>query len=463
MKDLSVLQLFPYALFLITTIILCTSPPASSAAGLISMRADLTHVDSGRGFTNRELLDRMFARSRARASLHQQRGRGGGSGGHRAATIPAAPAVSEYNVHFAIGTPRPQRVALTLDTGSDLVWTQCTGCQVCFDQAPATTPFDTSASATIRDVPCSDPICGESNVAACYIPSGMCFYLDSYGDNATTAGSILRDTFVFRAPDGKPGGAVVVPGLAFGCGYYNTGKYGNNESGIAGFGRGRQSLPSQLNVRRFSYCLTPYGKKTISPVFLGTPDDLRAHATGPIRSTPFVHNAGALAIPSYYYLPFTGITVGETRLPVDESVFALRRDGSGGTIIDSGTSITTFPQAVYDELRRAFLEQVRLPVYRNASDVGDDTLCFSLPRQGAPAPAPPKLVFHLAGADMDLPPENYMMVDRGTGPTGVMCLAVAGAEGDMTLIGNYQQQNMHIVYDLESNRLFFVPAECDKM
>ncbi|TVU12129.1 hypothetical protein EJB05_45756 [Eragrostis curvula] len=355
-QNLSMLQLLARALFLTT--MLLTTPPATSAAGL-TIRADLTHVDSGRGFTKRELLSRMAARSSARAaSLHHPPGGGGGGGGgghyNHPATASAAPGTvgepsTEYLIHLGIGTPQPQHVALTLDTGSDLVWTQCKPCPDCFDQPSPM--FDPSASKTIYAVSCNDPLCAQSGVAACYIRSHGCFYLETYGDKSIAAGTLARDTFTFKAPSGGKAVAVV-PNLAFGCGLYNMGVFETNESGIAGFGRGQQSLPSQLKVGRFSYCFTSMFESSgkSSPVFLGTPDDITAHATGPVQSTPMPRYGDE----PYYSLIFKGITVGATRLPIDESVFARKRDGSGGTIIDSGSGITTFPRAVYDQIATAF-------------------------------------------------------------------------------------------------------------
>ncbi|KAL6606849.1 hypothetical protein ACP70R_042502 [Stipagrostis hirtigluma subsp. patula] len=448
MKDLSVLRLFSYGLFLAILL----APPAMSVGGSSSaMRADLTHVDSARGFTRRELLSRMAARSR----VHKQRGRPPPHprpGGHPATATVAPRDVglygTEYNIHFAIGTPRPQRVALTLDTGSELVWTQCKPCSVCFDSdIPA---FNSSASQTCRGLPCSDPLCGP----LCAQKMNRCFYIYSYADRSTTAGLLLRDTFVFEAPNGK-GGTALAPCITFGCSQYSAGDYSENESGVAGFNRGRGSLPMQLNVGKFSYCFTSmFESNKTSPAFLGTPDDLRAHATGPIQSTPFVRSP---ADPDSYYLEFKGITVGSKRLPIDESVFAFKENGSGGTLIDSGTGITRFPQAVYEQLRRAFVEQVRLPV---AEDPDSELFCFSLPqgKKGAEDMDLPKLVFHLAGADMDLPLKNYM-VALGDHELCLVILPTAGS----TIIGNFQQQNMHMVYDLESNKLFFAPAQCDKL
>jgi hypothetical protein len=449
MTNLSMSQLL--ACVLLLTMSLTTS---TISAGGVTMRAELTHVDSGRGFTRWELLTRMAARSRARAASLHHRG-GGGNYGH-AVTAPASPGTvgqpgTEYLIHFAIGTPQPQHVALTLDTGSDLVWTQCEPCNDCFDQPSPY--FDPSASKTNRGVPCSDPMCLESNVHTCFVERPGCFYLESYADKSITAGKMVRDTFTFKA---APSGTIVVPNLSFGCGLFNNGVFNTNESGIAGFGRGMQSLPSQLKVGKFSHCFTSmFESGKSSPVLLGTPDDLRAHATGPIQSTPMARSK----YNNYYYLLFKGITVGSTRLPVDESVFAIKGDGTGGTIIDSGTGITSFPQAVYDQLVKALASQMRLPVVKVPPAGLEGRLCFSLYR-GADEKkvAVPKIVFHLAGADMELPRENYMFVDAG-----FMCLIMQGSDGDMTTIGNFQQQNMHIVYDVGNNKLFFAPAQCDKL
>lgn len=52
----------------------------------------------------------------------------------------------------------------------------------------------------------------------------------------------------------------------------------------------------------------------------------------------------------------------------------------------------------------------------------------------------------------------------GTGTGRELCVVISSAgESDTTTIGNFQQQNMHIVYDLESNKMVFAPARCDKL
>ncbi|XP_051204329.1 aspartic proteinase nepenthesin-1 [Lolium perenne] len=452
-KDMSALHLLPYVLVLTMSF---AWPITESTTGRATIRADLTHVDSGRGFTKRELLRRMAARSRARLdSRWSPPGRGGNA---HAVTVPVARGTtgkadynSEYNIHFAIGTPTPQPVVATLDTGSDLIWTQCV-CMSCFEQ-----PFpvlDPSVSGTFRVMPCSDHLCehGGLVVSGCNLKDKTCLYAYHYGDKSGTYGTMGQDTFTFKAPNGM---AATVPNLRFGCAQINHLTFRTNETGIAGFGRGPLSLPSQLKVARFSHCFTTIVEGKPSPVFLGTPDNLQVQATGQIKATPFVPNPRS----PLYFLSLKGITVGKTRLPFNASVFALKGDGSGGTITDSGTALTSFPEAVFQALRKAFALQVLLPVEE------DNDMCFSTsPKEKLPAV--PKLILHLEGTDWDLPRENYVLdIDHEDGTGGELCLMIvsSGEGSSMTTIGNFQQQNIHIVYDLEVNKMFFVPARCDKL
>ena len=236
---------------------------------------------------------------------------------------------------------------------------------------------------------------------------------------------------------------------------FNTGIFGSNESGIAGFGRGALSLPSQLKVGKFSHCFTTIVESRPSPAFLGTPDNLQAQATGRLQSTPLVRNPES----NHYYLSLKGITVGKTRLPFDASAFALKGDGSGGTIIDSGSALTSVPEAVYRSLVEAFESQVPLPVNKNNTDEHEGLLCFTASPKKKEI-AMPKLILHLEGADWDLPRENYVLYTEEDG----LCVVIGSAgEDNRSLIGNFQQQNTHIVYDLEHNMLVFVPARCDKL
>ncbi|KQK19054.1 aspartic proteinase nepenthesin-1 [Brachypodium distachyon] len=467
------------ALLLLLIALLPASGALSVPAGA-GIVARLTHVDAGRGLARPELVRRMAQRSRARRRLlsHDEkeeaadrpvraRVRTAGAGG--------GIVTNEYLVHLSVGTP-PRPVALTLDTGSDLVWTQCAPCLNCFDQG-AIPVLDPAASSTHAAVRCDAPVCRALPFTSCGRGGSSwgersCVYVYHYGDKSITVGKLASDRFTFGPGDNADGGGVSERRLTFGCGHFNKGIFQANETGIAGFGRGRWSLPSQLGVTSFSYCFTSMFESTSSLVTLGVaPAEL--HLTGQVQSTPLLRDPSQ---PSLYFLSLKAITVGATRIPIPERRQRLRE---ASAIIDSGASITTLPEDVYEAVKAEFVAQVGLPVSAVEGSALD--LCFALPSAAAPKSAfgwrwrgrgrampvrVPRLVFHLGGgADWELPRENYVFEDYGA---RVMCLVLDAATGggDQTVvIGNYQQQNTHVVYDLENDVLSFAPArcECDKL
>ncbi|OAY71929.1 Aspartic proteinase nepenthesin-1 [Ananas comosus] len=370
-------------------------PPAISAFD--GLRVDLTHVDAGRNFTKFELLQRMALRSRARSAMLVSKAAGGSANSISATDVPVSPNPYEYTIGVSIGTPA-QPLLLMLDTGSDLIWTQCQPCLSCTNQ--------------------SFPL---------YDPS--------------------HEAFTFGSTNN-----VTVPNLGFGCGFQNQGNF----NGIAGFGRGPLSLISQLGVGKFGYCFISYDDddSKSSALMLGSAASLNGSSTN-IQSTPFVTNTSQ---PTYYYLSLDGITVGTIRLPIPRSAFALQQNGTGGVFIDSGTSFTQLTTVAYKLVRSAFLSQVKLPVANGTAEGFD--LCFSLPSSPSAKVDVPKLIFHLEGADMDLPRDNYMLQDS---TMGLMCLAMFDSGSEISIIGNFQQQNMHIVYDLDDQKLSFAPAQCDQL
>ncbi|KAL6861218.1 hypothetical protein ACP4OV_016918 [Aristida adscensionis] len=431
--------------------------PGAGAGAVVALR--LTHADAGRGLARPELVRRMAHRSRARRRLlsapapaHPARARvraGLGAGGGGIVT-------NEYLVHLSVGTP-PRPVALTLDTGSDLVWTQCAPCLDCFDQTLP--PLDPAASSTYAALPCDARRCRALPFTSCGGRSWgnrSCVYVYHYGDKSLTVGQLATDRFAF-VPDGGGDNAcgLAARRLTFGCGHFNKGVFQANETGIAGFGRGRLSLPSQLNATSFSYCFTSMFDSKSSLVTLGgAPAALHRYAHGgEVRTTPLLKNPSQ---PSLYFLSLKGISVGATRLPVPEA--RLR----SSTIIDSGASVTTLPEDVYEAVKAEFVAQVGLPLAGVEGAALD--LCFALPATAAfwrrRRPAVPALTLHLEGADWELPRGNYVFEDYGA---RVMCVVLDAAPGEQVVIGNYQQQNTHVVYDLENDLLSFAPARCDEL
>ncbi|XP_057859534.2 aspartic proteinase nepenthesin-1 [Cryptomeria japonica] len=353
----------------------------------------------------------------------------------------------EYLMQIALGTPAIT-YNVVMDTGSDLIWTQCDPCTKCYHQ-PAQI-FDPSKSNTYCKIPCSSDFCEQFSSSEC---TSDCEYVYKYGDGSFTRGVLSSETFLFTGTDGHN---MTFSKVAFGCGNDNEGEGFTQGSGIVGMGRGPLSLISQMGDRagnKFSYCLVPIddpGSKT-SPLQFGSAAEFSSPG---MKKTPFMQNQ---AVPSLYYLNLEGISVGGSRLDIPAGTFELRPDGSGGIFIDSGTTITFLEEAAYRSVKRGVEEVVKLEE-ADGSGIGLD-LCYELPSDPSQATVP-GITFHFAGgADFELPARNAFVVDE---ESGLLCLAIAGSRG-LSIFGNIQQQNFHILYDLAENNLGFVTAACDHL
>ncbi|XP_058203498.1 aspartic proteinase nepenthesin-1-like [Rhododendron vialii] len=401
-------------------------------------KVTLNHIDSGESFTKSERLYRAVKRSNARLQKFNEMVSTANQP-ELTTTVYAGPGA--YFMNFSIGTP-PNSYSALMDTGSDLIWTQC---QPCLECVPQSDPFfDPKKSSSFSNVSCTSKYCLDLLPYSNCNPFYGCVYIYEYG-SGITSGFLGTETFTFEK--------VKVPKVTFGCGLFNLG-FDNGTEGLIGLGRGPLSLISQLREPQFSYCLTSYGDAKPSTLLIGS----QRAAAGPNKTTPLLQNP---FIPTFYYLSLEGITIGSTRLPVNKTTFQINPDGSGGVILDSGTTITYLDFNAYLLVREQFIKQVKLPVVDVFNVTGLD-LCFKLP----PNPASvviPKLIFHFTGADVDLPTENYFLGNSSIfiPGLGVTCLAIEPSFG-FSIYGNVQQQNYMVLYDLSKNTVSFTPTQCDK-
>uniref|UniRef100_A0A0D9W5K9 Peptidase A1 domain-containing protein n=1 Tax=Leersia perrieri TaxID=77586 RepID=A0A0D9W5K9_9ORYZ len=422
----------------------------TTASRLTGLRVHLTHVDAHGNYSKQQLLQRAARRSHHRMSRLVARTTGvpmsstssskatAGSGADL--QVPVHAGNGEFLMDLSIGTPAVAYSAI-VDTGSDLVWTQCKPCVDCFKQP--TPVFDPSSSSTYAAVPCSSASCSDLPTSTC-TKASRCGYTYTYGDSSSTQGVLGTETFTLSKSK--------LPGVVFGCGDTNEGDGFSQGAGLVGLGRGPLSLVAQLGLEKFSYCLTSLDDTKKSPLLLGSLAEISAKS---VQTTPLIKNPTQ---PSFYYVTLKAITVGSTWITLPASAFAVQDDGTGGVIVDSGTSITYLEVQGYRALKKAFAAQMSLPA-ADGSGVGLD-LCFKVPAKGVDQVEVPKLVFHFdGGADLDLPAENYMVVDGGS---GALCLTVMGSRG-LSIIGNFQQQNFQFVYDVKQDTLSFAPVQCNEL
>ncbi|TVU49657.1 hypothetical protein EJB05_00981, partial [Eragrostis curvula] len=383
---------------LLCLVLLCTS--LTFAGGI---RLELTHVDAKEKCTVEEGMRRAADRTHRRlASM---------------ATAPVRWAETQYIAEYLIGTP-PQRAEAIVDTGSNLVWTQCATCRnggagSCFAQALPL--YDPSLSDTATALPC--------NATACALgPESYCA-----GRNGTKCGNAT---------------------LAFGCVMANKLAPGSlsGASGVLGLGRGALSLVSQLGATNFSYCLTPYfhDNVTTSHLFVGASAPGAGNASSsPITSVPFVKSPDAYPFSSYYYVPLAGISVWNATLDVPAAAFELRQMAPGGsswagTLIDSGSPFTALVDVAYRALRTELARQIGATSLLPPPDEALD-LCVA---RGDVGKLVPPMVLHFGAAgDVVVPPGNYW----APWDTATACM------------------DMHILYDLGNGVLSFQQADCSSM
>ncbi|KAK2971706.1 hypothetical protein RJ640_004000 [Escallonia rubra] len=343
----------------------------------------------------------------------------------------------EYFTRLGVGTP-PKYVYMVLDTGSDVVWIQCSPCRKCYTQTDPV--FDPSKSSSFLGVSCGSPLCRRLDSPGCN-QRKKCLYEVSYGDGSFTVGEFSVETLTFRR--------VKVNNVALGCGHDNEGLF-VGAAGLLGLGRGKLSFPNQSGLRfgrKFSYCLVDRtASSKPSSIVFGNSAVSRTAVFTPLLTNP--------KLDTFYYVGLTGMSVGGTRVPgIRASLFKLDSAGNGGVIIDSGTSVTRLTRPAYVALRDAF--RAGASGLKRAPDFSLFDTCFDL--SGKTEVKVPTVVMHFAGADVSLPATNYLIpVDT----SGSFCFAFAGTMSGLSIIGNIQQQGFRVVYDLAASRIGFAPRGC---
>lgn len=367
----------------------------------------------------------------------------------------------EYFMDVFVGTP-PKHFSLILDTGSDLNWIQCVPCFDCFEQ---TGPYyDPNESNSYRNVSCSDPRChlvsSPEPPQPCKAENQSCPYYYWYGDSSNTTGDFALETFTVNltSSDGRLQFRKV-ENVMFGCGHWNRGLF-HGAAGLLGLGRGPLSFSSQLQSlygHSFSYCLVDRNSNASvsSKLIFGEDKKLLRH--------PELNFTALLAgkenpVDTFYYVQIRSIVVGGEVLKIPEETWNLSPEGAGGTIIDSGTTLSYFADPAYKIIKEAFVE--RLKGYPVVEDFPILDPCYNV--SGVEKPDLPTfgIVFG-DGAVWNFPFENYFI---RLDPDDVVCLAILGTpRSALSIIGNYQQQNFHILYDTKQSRLGFAPTKCADM
>ncbi|GMH00410.1 hypothetical protein Nepgr_002249 [Nepenthes gracilis] len=379
-----------------------------------------------------------YLTSLAAAGGSRQASRARGSDFSSSVVSGLAQGSGEYFTRIGVGTP-PNYMYMVLDTGSDVVWTQCRPCRKCYAQTDPI--FDPARSRSFVSIPCRSPVCLRLDQPGCLAKGNRCAYEVSYGDGSLTMGEFATETMTFRGTR--------IPNVALGCGHDNEGLF-IGAAGLLGLGRGKLSFPSQTGRRfgrKFSYCLVDRSASSKpSSVVFGESAVSRMAVFTPLLSNP--------KLDTFYYVSLVGISVGGTRVPgITGELFKIDGSGNGGVIVDSGTSVTRLTSPAYIALRNAFRAGASGLKTAEAFSLFDT--CYDL--SGKTEVRVPTVVMHFDGADVSLLANNYMIaVDT----SGRFCFAFAGTSSGLSIFGNIQQQGFRVVFDMAGRRVGFAPKAC---
>ncbi|XP_010440131.1 PREDICTED: probable aspartyl protease At4g16563 [Camelina sativa] len=413
---------------------------------------------------------------------------------------------SDYLLSLSVGSSS-SAVSLYLDTGSDLVWFPCRPftCILCESKPIPPSPPSPISSSSIT-VPCSSPscsaahsslpssdLCAISNCPLDFIETGDCntssypcppFYY-AYGDGSLVA-KLYSDSLSLPS--------VSVSNFTFGCAHTTLAE----PIGVAGFGRGRLSLPAQLSVHSphlgnsFSYCLVSHSfdserVRRPSPLILGRfvdekekrvadhDDDEMKKEKKKKNEFVFTELLKNPKHPYFYSVSLQGISIGKRNIPTPAMLRRIDKNGGGGIVVDSGTTFTMLPAKFYNAVVEEFDSRVGR-VHERADRVEPSSgmsPCYYL-NQTVKVPA---LVLHFAGngSSVTLPRRNYFyeFMDGGDGgdkgekkrKIGCLMLMNGGDESELrggtgAILGNYQQQGFEVVYDLLNRRVGFAKRKC---
>lgn len=357
-----------------------------------------------------------------------------------------------YFVELSVGTP-PQKIPLVADTGSDLVWMNCNPCQDC----RSFPTFNPNRSSSLSYVRCYSRECYDlSPTLSCiFRPKMACKYSYGYMDNSSTTGPYIRETITVNSTSGKP---LKAKNVLMGCGLDNQGQTEIGSGGVLGLGQGANSFAIQtasLYGGKFSYCLVDYLDPTTvkSSLIFGDMAEDSAHSLlrKRIQYTPILQGGSS----SFYYVGIEEIAINGEKLPISSRAWEMDEYGNGGTIIDSGTSLTYLAEEAYEIILEALNVAITYPRATTSSPQQFD-LCFNTSGVNELKLPQFAIVFE-GGKKFTPPPENYILqVDDN-----VRCLGLRPITGPSpSIIGNLLQQNFFVQYNVQQSLLGFAPADC---
>ncbi|GMI88720.1 hypothetical protein like AT5G36260 [Hibiscus trionum] len=357
-----------------------------------------------------------------------------------------------YFAKLLIGNPL-EEYHVQVDTGSDLLWLNCVGCDKCPTESSLgleQKPYDPKKSSTSSLVYCKDEFCSaahDGKLDHCKSDS-QCEYYVVYGDGSGNGGYFVKDTVQLQQVTGNLQTAPTNGTIVFGCGSKRTGELGTSSeavNGIIGFGQANSSVISQLAAsgkvrKKFAHCL----------------DNVEGGGIFTIGEVVAPQSKRTRMVPKqlHYKITMKEVHIGDTIIKLETSFFGGVDENAA--IIDSGTTLSYLPTKINDQI----VEKITSGKSLKIEKVDGQFSCFKYDKNVDDEFPVIKLHFK-DSLVLTVYPHDYLikysddMRCIGWQPNGAK-----NEEEDMILLGDLVLSNKLVIYDLENQTLGWAEYNC---
>ncbi|KAH8976150.1 hypothetical protein BDL97_01G198600 [Sphagnum fallax] len=358
-----------------------------------------------------------------------------------------------YYMEIMLGTPS-QTYDVQIDTGSDLLWVDCspcTGCPQTSSLKVSLSPYSESASSSNQAIECSDAFCSAASSdglqKSCGVGSSCEFYT-LYGDGSTVSGYLVSDLFTYNAIINSTNSTELVSTrVSFGCGNVRTGNLASSDEatdGLIGFGPNSVSVVSQLAATgtipdSFAHCLQ--GETGASSLVIGEITEPGITYTNMVPNQP--HYTAVL------------VNIAVQGVNISSSTALTSSSGSNLEVIfDSGTTLANLIEPFFTDFMNAIDESVGTPL-----QTIEGSQCYA-----SSTSVFPNITLYFEGGTMELGSDSYLLPIQDGGNT-YYCPAWQASSGDVStysILGDIVLQNQIIVYDNDLKRLGWKNFDCSQ-
>ncbi|KAK9067637.1 hypothetical protein SSX86_011748 [Deinandra increscens subsp. villosa] len=358
---------------------------------------------------------------------------------------------------------------LVVDLGGRFLWVDCDNNYV---------------SSTYQPARCRSAQCSLARADGC----GDCFGSPGPGCNnntcgvspdnpitrTATGGELASDLVQVRSTDGSnPGRPVNVSRFLFSCApTFLLQGLASGVSGMAGLGRTRIGLPTQLAVafsfdRKFAICLSSstnsdgvifFGDGPYN--FLPNIDVSRSLMTTRLFINPVsTASASTQGEPSAeYFIGVSSIRVNNKSISLNTSLLSIDNEGNSGTKISTVNPYTVLETSIYNSLTAAYITEAAARNITRVASVAPFDVCFSttnvLSTRVGPSVPSIELVLQNESVVWMITGSNSMVQVNDN----VLCLGIVnGGSNPRTsiVIGGYQLENNLLQFNLATSTLGF--------